>query len=124
MDVMRDELRRESEAGHIFLARLRVPLGIIALGMVEKVRKGKGSPTVGYLDDFFCVLETKDHAEEVMLMLAEFVTFLGFKVNSAKCEGPSQLLEFLGVLLSTESDVCTIHGRLGREIPVNLENFP
>ncbi|KAK3253502.1 hypothetical protein CYMTET_37249 [Cymbomonas tetramitiformis] len=41
MEVMRDELKRESEAGHIFLARWRLPLGIIALGMVEKVRKGK-----------------------------------------------------------------------------------
>ncbi|KAK3269319.1 hypothetical protein CYMTET_22241 [Cymbomonas tetramitiformis] len=39
MDVMRDE--RGSEAGHIFLARWRLPLGIIALGMLEKVRKGK-----------------------------------------------------------------------------------
>ncbi|KAK3235627.1 hypothetical protein CYMTET_54188 [Cymbomonas tetramitiformis] len=134
MDVMRDELRRESEAGHIFLGRWHLPLSIIALGMVEKVRKGKrfefeeerwmdarapfgnralpgifmrwtraivawmrarGIPTVGYLDDFFCVLETKEQAEEAMLLLVEFVTFQGFKVNSAKCEGPSQLLEFL-----------------------------
>ncbi|KAK3241759.1 hypothetical protein CYMTET_48494 [Cymbomonas tetramitiformis] len=45
--------RRESEEGHIYLARWRLPLGIITLGMVEK------------------------------------------------------LLEFLGVLLSTEGDVCT-----------------
>ncbi|KAK3263307.1 hypothetical protein CYMTET_27877 [Cymbomonas tetramitiformis] len=41
MDVIRDEIRRESEEGRIFLARWRLPLGIIALGMVEKVRKGK-----------------------------------------------------------------------------------
>ncbi|KAK3249488.1 hypothetical protein CYMTET_41080 [Cymbomonas tetramitiformis] len=212
MDVMRDEIRREAEAGHIFLARWRLPLGIIALGMVEKVRKGKikyrpvsdysrpekvgvnarieldkdefttvkeaygmlrpkywmfkvdmetayrskgiasmywphqcfefddvrwmdarapfgnralpgifmrwtraivawmrarGIPTVGYLDDFFCILETREQAEEAMLLLVEFLTFLGFKVISAKCEGPTQLLEFLGVLLSTEGDVCT-----------------
>ncbi|KAK3232623.1 hypothetical protein CYMTET_57039 [Cymbomonas tetramitiformis] len=211
MDVMRDEITRESEAGHIFLARWRLPLGIIALGMVEKVRKGKvkyrpvndysrpedvgmnarieldkdefttvkeaygmlrprywmfkvdmetacrskgiasmywphqcfefdgvrwmdarapfgnralpgifmrwtraivawmrarGIPTVEYLDDFFCILETKEQAEEAMLLLVEFLTFLGFKVNSAKCKGPTQLLEFLGVLLSTEGDVC------------------
>ncbi|KAK3237869.1 hypothetical protein CYMTET_52088 [Cymbomonas tetramitiformis] len=212
MDVMRDEIRRESEEGRIFLARWRLPLGIIALGMVEKVRKGKvkykpvndysrpkdvgvnarieldkdefttvkeaygmlrpcywmvkvdmetayrskgiasmywphqcfefdgerwmdarapfgnralpgifmrwtraivawmrarGIPTVGYLDDFFSILETKEQAEEAMLLLVEFVTSLGFKVNSAKCEGPAQVPEFLGVLLSTEGDVCT-----------------
>eukprot|EP00854_Cymbomonas_tetramitiformis_P007961 gene7961-biopygen8040 len=208
MDVMRDEIRRESEEGRIFRTRWRLPLSIIALGMVEKVRKGKvkyrpvsdqgrggerqdrarqgrvhhceggvrhaeatlldgegghgdglpeqgdrvhvldppmlrvrwremdgctgairrpgaprhlhevdeghcgmdaraGDSYGGYLDDFFCILETKEHAEEVMLLLVEFMTFMGFKVNSAKCEGPAQVLEFLGVLLSTEGDVCT-----------------
>eukprot|EP00854_Cymbomonas_tetramitiformis_P001386 gene1386-biopygen1236 len=212
MEVMREELTRESEAGHIFLAGWRLPLGVIALGMVEKVRKGKvkyrpvsdysrpadvgvnamielehdefttvkeaygmlrpgyrmvkvdmeaaygsvgiasqfwphqgfefdgvrwmdarapfgnralpgifmrwtraimawmrarGIPTVGYLDDFFCVLETREQAEEAMMLLVEFVTFLDFKVNNAKCEGPSQVLEFLGVLLDTSGEVCT-----------------
>ena len=212
MEVMREEIRRESADGHIFMAGWRLPLGVIALGMVEKVRKGKvkyrpvsdysrpadvgvnarielgrdefttvkeaygmmrpgywmvkvdlesayrslgissqfwphqcfefdgvrwmdarapfgnralpgifmrwtraivawmrarGYPTVGYLDDFFCVLETREQAEEAMMLLVEFVTFLGFKVNSAKCEGPAQVLEFLGVLLDTSGEVCT-----------------
>ncbi|KAK3234400.1 hypothetical protein CYMTET_55342 [Cymbomonas tetramitiformis] len=69
--------------------------------------RARGIPTVGYLDDFFCVLETKEQAEEAMMLLVEFVTFLGFKVNSAKCEGPAQVLEFLGVLLDTSGEVCT-----------------
>ncbi|KAK3251103.1 hypothetical protein CYMTET_39559 [Cymbomonas tetramitiformis] len=211
VDVMREELRREQDAGHIFLAGWRLPLGVIALNMVEKVRKGKvkyrpvsdysrpadvgvnarielehdefttvkeaygmlrpgywmvkvdlesayrslgvasqfwphqcfefddvrwmdarapfgnralpgifmrwtraivawmrarGYPTVGYLDDFFCVLPTKQEAEEAMMLLVEFVTFLGFQVNSAKCE-EGQVLEFLGVLLDTSGEVCT-----------------
>ncbi|KAK3252543.1 hypothetical protein CYMTET_38156 [Cymbomonas tetramitiformis] len=41
------------------------------------------------------------------MLLVDFVTFLGFKVNSAKCEGPAQVLEFLGVLLDTSGEVCT-----------------
>ncbi|KAK3243420.1 hypothetical protein CYMTET_46923 [Cymbomonas tetramitiformis] len=69
--------------------------------------RARGVPTVGYLDDFICVLETREQAEEAMLLLVEFVTFLGFKVNSAKCEGPAQVLEFLGVLLDTSGEVCT-----------------
>ena len=69
--------------------------------------RARGYPTVGYLDDFFCVLETREQAEEAMMLLVEFVTFLGFKVNSAKCEGPAQVLEFLGVLLDTSGEVCT-----------------
>ncbi|KAK3243605.1 hypothetical protein CYMTET_46760 [Cymbomonas tetramitiformis] len=48
-----------------------------------------------------------ERAEEAMMLVVEFVTFLGFKVNSAKCEGPSQVLEFLGVLLDTSGEVCT-----------------
>eukprot|EP00854_Cymbomonas_tetramitiformis_P034084 gene34084-biopygen10978 len=67
----------------------------------------RGVPTVGYLHDFFCVADTKEKAEEAMLLLVKFVTFRGFKVNNAKCEGPTQVLQFLGVLLNTEGDVCT-----------------
>eukprot|EP00854_Cymbomonas_tetramitiformis_P005394 gene5394-biopygen5398 len=67
--------------------------------------RAQGIPTVGYLDDFFCVLETRKQAEEAMMLLVDFVTFLGFKVNSAKCEGPAQVLEFLGVLLDTSGEV-------------------
>ncbi|KAK3249539.1 hypothetical protein CYMTET_41033 [Cymbomonas tetramitiformis] len=44
---------------------------------------------------------------EFMWLLHEFVVFLGFKVKPDKCEGPSQALEFLGVLLSTSGGVCT-----------------
>eukprot|EP00854_Cymbomonas_tetramitiformis_P034091 gene34091-biopygen11689 len=36
-----DEIRNEHDAGQIFEAKLRRPRGVIALGMVEKVRKGK-----------------------------------------------------------------------------------
>ncbi|KAK3251105.1 hypothetical protein CYMTET_39561 [Cymbomonas tetramitiformis] len=42
MDVMREEIRRESGDGHIFLAGWRLPLGVIALGMVEKVMEFLG----------------------------------------------------------------------------------
>ncbi|KAK3289967.1 hypothetical protein CYMTET_2570 [Cymbomonas tetramitiformis] len=143
---LRHERGRKSGDGHIFLAGWRLPLGVIALGMVEKfwlhqcfefddVRwmdahapfgnralpgifmrwtraivawmQARGIPMVGNLDDFFRVLETKEQAEEAMMLLVEFVTFLGFKVNSAKCEGPAQVLEFLGVLLDTSGEVCT-----------------
>ncbi|KAK3270341.1 hypothetical protein CYMTET_21262 [Cymbomonas tetramitiformis] len=91
---------RESGDGHIFLAGWRLPLGVIALGMVEKLEH----------DEFTTVKEAYGmmrpgywmvKAEEAMMLLVEFVTFLGFKINNAKCEGPAQVLEFLGVLLDT-----------------------
>ncbi|KAK3268095.1 hypothetical protein CYMTET_23384 [Cymbomonas tetramitiformis] len=209
---MRRLIEEDSAAGRIFLADWRLPLGVIALGMVEKVRKGKvkyrpvsdysrpkvggvnarialepdeystvkdayallrpeyfmvkvdlenayrslgvasmfwpsqcfgfdverymdtrapfgnralpgiftrftraivawmqarGMPCVGYLNDFFCVGRMRAEAEEHMMRLVEFVSFLGFCVITEKCEGPTRRIEFLGVLLSTEGEVCT-----------------
>ncbi|KAK3287958.1 hypothetical protein CYMTET_4566 [Cymbomonas tetramitiformis] len=184
MEVKKEEIGKERAAGRIFPADWRLPLGVIALGMVERVRKGKVKyrpvsdysrprdcgvnarielgtdefSTVkeayallrpghwmvkvdlesayrslgvasqywahqcfefddvrwmdtrapfGYLDDFFMVAPTKELAEEYMMLLVEFVSFLGFTVNSEKCEGPAQVMEFLGVLLRTDGEVCT-----------------
>ena len=56
--------------------------------------QAQGVPTVGYLDDFFCVAKSKAEAEEIMMMLVEFVSLLGFKVNSAKCEGPGRRIAY------------------------------
>ncbi|KAK3288007.1 hypothetical protein CYMTET_4513 [Cymbomonas tetramitiformis] len=211
-EVMRGVIAEEMQAGRIFLAGWRLPVGVIAMGMVEKVRKGKvkfrpvsdysrpkvggvnarialdsdefstvkeafallrpgyfmvkvdlenayrslgiasqywssqcfeydgirymdtrapfgnralpgifmrftraivawmqaqGVQCVGYLDDFFCVGRTAAEAEENMMLLVEFVSFLGFSVNMAKCEGPARRMEFLGILLSTDGEVCT-----------------
>eukprot|EP00854_Cymbomonas_tetramitiformis_P034680 gene34680-biopygen35457 len=69
--------------------------------------QAQGIPCVRYLDDFFMVAATREAAEEMMMLLVELVSFLGFRVNSAKCEGPEQLMEFLGVELSTSGEVCT-----------------
>ncbi|KAK3240388.1 hypothetical protein CYMTET_49750 [Cymbomonas tetramitiformis] len=211
-EVMRGVIAEEMQAGRIFLASWRLPVGVIAMGMVEKVRKGKvkfrpvsdysrpkvggvnarialdsdefstvkeafallrpgyfmvkvdlenayrslgiasqywssqcfeydgvrymdtrapfgnralpgifmrftraivawmqahGVQCVGYLDDFFCVGRTAAEAEETMMLLVEFVSFLGFSVNMAKCEGPAKRMDFLGILLSADGTVCT-----------------
>ncbi|KAK3236023.1 hypothetical protein CYMTET_53817 [Cymbomonas tetramitiformis] len=69
--------------------------------------QAQGVPCVGYLDDFFMVARTAAEAQEMMDLMIEFVTMLGFKVNRAKCEGPARRLEFLGVLLCTDGETCT-----------------
>ncbi|KAK3251216.1 hypothetical protein CYMTET_39439 [Cymbomonas tetramitiformis] len=93
----------------------RAPFGIRALpGIFMRYTRAivdwmqaRGLQCVGYLDDFFMVASAKEEAEERMMLLVEFISFLGFKVNSAKCEGPEQVMEFLGVSLSTSGRVCT-----------------
>ncbi|KAK3249221.1 hypothetical protein CYMTET_41342 [Cymbomonas tetramitiformis] len=69
--------------------------------------QAQGVPCVGYLDDFFMVARTAAAAQEMMDLMIEFVTMLGFKVNRAKCEGPARRMEFLGVLLCTDGETCT-----------------
>ncbi|KAK3270658.1 hypothetical protein CYMTET_20957 [Cymbomonas tetramitiformis] len=171
-EAMSAEITKELGAGRIFMADHVRPWGVSALGMVERIRKGKlkyrpvwdysrpaeiaasggtywaaqcfqwggtrymdtrspfgnralpgifmrytraivgwmqaqGVPCVGYLDDFLMVARSAEEARECMDLLVEFVTMLGFKVNRAKCEGPAQVMEFLGVRLSTEGERCT-----------------
>ena len=69
--------------------------------------QAQGACIVGYLDDFLLIGKTQAETHEWMLLLREFVCFLGFTVNDDKCEGPFQCLEFLGVVLSTEGETCT-----------------
>ncbi|KAK3270336.1 hypothetical protein CYMTET_21257 [Cymbomonas tetramitiformis] len=59
------------------------PIAVENIGAVDA--QARGIPTVGYLDDFFCVLETKEQAEEAMMLLVEFATFQGFNVNRGVC---------------------------------------
>ncbi|KAK3269701.1 hypothetical protein CYMTET_21869 [Cymbomonas tetramitiformis] len=42
--------------------------------------RGRGVPTLNHLNDFFTVAHAKEEAEEAMMLLDEFVSFLGFKV--------------------------------------------
>eukprot|EP00854_Cymbomonas_tetramitiformis_P000782 gene782-biopygen662 len=103
------------EWGGVRYMDVRAPFGNRALpGILMRYTRAivawmhaQGVPCVGYLDDFFMVADGREEAGERMMLLVEFVSFLGFKVNSAKCEGPAQVMEFLGVLLSTEGPKCT-----------------
>ncbi|KAK3283064.1 hypothetical protein CYMTET_9223 [Cymbomonas tetramitiformis] len=93
--VMRDKIEKESMVGRIFLAAWKLPLGMIALSMVERVRKGRvkyrpvsdySRPTTGGVNSSF------------RLGTDEFST-----VKDAYA-----LLELLGVLLCTEGEVCIV----------------
>ncbi|KAK3270852.1 hypothetical protein CYMTET_20767 [Cymbomonas tetramitiformis] len=42
------------------------------------------------------VAHTKEEPEEAMMLLVEYFSFLGFKVNNEKCEGPARVIGFLG----------------------------
>eukprot|EP00854_Cymbomonas_tetramitiformis_P004751 gene4751-biopygen4688 len=144
-DAMTKELAKELAAGRIFDTRDWLPRGVSALGMVERLRKGKlkyrpvwdysRPPFVGVndwidlqKDEFTSVKDAYSllrpgrwmvkvdleeayrslpvtvlgqrsassgaacaEAQEMIDFMIEFVTMLGFKVNRAKCEGPSRL---------------------------------
>ncbi|KAK3241943.1 hypothetical protein CYMTET_48338 [Cymbomonas tetramitiformis] len=96
------------------LADTRAPFGNSAMpGIFMRFTRGivrwmkaQGASIVGYLDDFL-LIGSKKVVSEFLLLLREFVTFLGFEVNDDKCEGPFKAIEFLGILLSTEGNQCT-----------------
>ncbi|KAK3266873.1 hypothetical protein CYMTET_24534 [Cymbomonas tetramitiformis] len=96
------------------LADTRAPFGNSAMpGIFMRFTRGivrwmkaQGASIVGYLDDFL-LIGSRKVVSEFLLLLREFVTFLGFEVNDDKCEGPFQAIEFLGILLSTEGNQCT-----------------
>ncbi|KAK3263712.1 hypothetical protein CYMTET_27500, partial [Cymbomonas tetramitiformis] len=67
--------------------------------------QARGGPSVGHLDDF---MGGHSEAQENAALQAHLVSFLRFTVSGAKCQGPSQQPEFLGVLLSTEGEVCPV----------------
>ncbi|KAK3244803.1 hypothetical protein CYMTET_45600 [Cymbomonas tetramitiformis] len=48
--------------------------------------QAQGVPCVGYLDDFFMVARTAAEAQEMMDLLIEFVTMLGFKTCTASID--------------------------------------
>ncbi|KAK3272920.1 hypothetical protein CYMTET_18818 [Cymbomonas tetramitiformis] len=91
--AMQKEIVKEKSAGNVV--------------DVRKHWKAQGACVVGYLDDVLLIGKTRAETLEWMLLLREFVSFLGFTVNGDKCEGPFQCLEFLGVVLSTEGETCT-----------------
>ncbi|KAK3268068.1 hypothetical protein CYMTET_23408 [Cymbomonas tetramitiformis] len=94
MDVIRSEIEKKHTAKHIFLV-----------------------PCVGYLDDFFMAAPTRAEAEEFVMHLVDFVSFLKFTVNNSKYEGGLQRQEFLAVRLSTEEDLCTATGDKDYNLP-------
>ncbi|KAK3288707.1 hypothetical protein CYMTET_3825, partial [Cymbomonas tetramitiformis] len=66
--------------------------GLSGTGTTEEERarfqqEAQGVPCVGYLDDFFMVARTAAEAQEMMDLLIEFVTMLGFKAVGVDAGG-------------------------------------
>ena len=65
--------------------------------------QAEGLTVVGFIDDFWGIAATEAEAWEHYNFLIEFVSFLGFTVNEGKCVRPALELDFLGIMLSTDS---------------------
>ncbi|KAK3279682.1 hypothetical protein CYMTET_12446 [Cymbomonas tetramitiformis] len=81
--------------------------GLSGTGTTEEERirfqqEAQGVPCVGYLDDFFMVARTAAEAQEMMDLLIEFVTMLGFKAVGV--DAGEELLEELAVAVERYQD--------------------
>lgn len=59
-----------------------------------------------YIDDWFLCAPTMEACKKQMEIFEQLLTELGWQVNPAKIEGPSQRIEFLGMTL--DSSECTL----------------
>ena len=76
----------------------------LSQAIVRKV-KAHGCPgTMGYIDDIITISESEDECMRCHLIVVELSSFLGFKLNPAKVEPPSQEMTYLGILLKTNAD--------------------
>ncbi|KAK3236851.1 hypothetical protein CYMTET_53033, partial [Cymbomonas tetramitiformis] len=81
--------------------------GLSGTGTTEEERarfqqEAQGVPCVGYLDDFFMVARTAAEAQEMMDLMIEFVTMLGFKAVGV--DVGEELLEELAVAVERYQD--------------------
>lgn len=74
---------------------------------VKRMMARRGySNIVVYLDDFLCVNDSYEKCCETQLVLMSLLIKLGFQVSWKKVIGPSQCVEFLGVMIDTST--CTV----------------
>lgn len=56
---------------------------------------------IGYLDDFLIIAATREDAARAEVILRGVLAKLGFEIAADKCEGPSQVVTFLGMVLNS-----------------------
>ena len=82
-----------------------------------------GHKFVHYLDDFFTVHRLNMVCSNIMLVFKLVRDQIGMLVSSDKFEGPTQIIEFLGLTIDTRQMVVQIQKDKMQDISLNLITF-
>ena len=87
------------------------------------VEKRAGHKFVHYLDDFFTIHRLKMVCSSIMLVFKLVCDQIGMPVSPDKSEGPTQLIEFLGLMIETIDMVVRIPRAKMQDITLILINI-
>ena len=86
------------------------------------IRRGYDGIVV-YLDDFLCVADSFEKCREMQCTLISLLIQLGFCVSWEKIVGPSQCIQFLGVLINTVQCSASLSDEKMRLLVDKLSSF-
>ena len=95
----------------------------ILLDVVSSALWGGGVSHVRYLDDFLLVATTSHRAWACAHVAANLFVLFGLALSLGKVEGPSQVIEFLGIVLDSVAEVLAISEARRHELVGLLEAF-
>jgi len=67
------------------------------------ISRGASGDTLHYLDDFWSVSDSQQSANQILEIMCETVTLAGMEIQKEKTCGPSRIIEYLGIIMDTES---------------------
>ena len=95
----------------------------LLLDVVSAIITDAGVPHVRYLDDFFIVATTKWRAWACAHVASRILVEFGLALSLKKVEGPSQRLEFLGIIIDSLQEVLAISEERQAELLGLLQAF-
>ena len=82
-----------------------------------------GVDHVRYLDDFLLIATTREAAIECAVVAASIIKKFGLALSPEKTEGPSQELEFLGIVIDSRTRTLSISKKRKKELLDILTSF-
>ena len=96
----------------------------LAKGMLHMAKNnGTLDTTISYLDDTICVASSESECKQSIDTFIKTAQKCGFKIQESKTEGPARKLEFLGILIDTETRTLAISEKRLAEIRLELKDW-
>ena len=119
------------KAGGDYMQFMRMVFGLksaprtasLLLDVVSSALADAGVAHIRYLDDFFLVATSRERAWVCAHKAAELIKEFGLALSPGKVEGPSQRLEFLGIVLDSQAETLSISEGRKAELLGLLQDF-